>query len=348
MLLSHACSFSLALIEKMSPAGLTVGVMDDRDGRPVRMTVTAEDIGGNYENEVFLKPRVPNDQMQKMSMGIRLSEARKISDETLWNQFVDVPIPTDEADRIALEDAMRAPELRPNVILKNLVDQVGYQEALTFLINTPFMPPPKPGMVWFQAKPGGKVVEVSQEQLQMVSSMGPSGGPPPGPGGPMMPMGPGGPPQLMPPGPPPMGPPMPPPMGGPMGPPPGPPMLQGPPPGQPMGPPPPQIPPELMAMIEAGQVPPPVVDALLNGSISADELMAAMAQAGLLPPGMGMGPMQPGAITGPMGAGPTPVMQGQLEPEMLGLGPEPNPLMFAAATGQRLPRNEELAAIGGL
>lgn len=355
MLCAHTNSFILALTEVFAgEEGLTVSVMDSRDRKGISITLKASDIEGHWENEVRLTPKVPNDEMQKITMGLRLSDAHKISTETLWNSFLPVQIPTDEQERIDLELALTAPELKPNLVLKALVESKGLEEALTYLFNTPLMPPPPPGKHWIQEKPGGKVTAIEANLAQsagLPNVVGAPGGPgpmggPPGGGGPggmapppgaMAPMG--GPGAGMPPG----GamPPMPP--GGPM------PMPPG--AGQ-AGPQPPQLPPIIMQMIQAGAIPPPIVEGLMNGSIPVGMLMQLLEQQGILPPqgpqtGTG-GPqsLQPPGISMPMGGGMPPEMQGQLNPEDVGLPPAGNPLPFAAMTGQTLPRNEQLAAIG--
>lgn len=349
MLVSHVNAFSLALIEKMAgPEGITIGVFDARDRQGIQLRLTPQDIDGNYENEVTLAPKVPDDEMGKMTMGLRLSEARKISDETLWSNFMSIPIPTDERKRIDLENAMMAEEIRPNVVLKALVEAQGLDKALTYLVNTPLMPPPPPGKAWLQEKPGGKVALVDQGMM-------PGAGMPPGGAG----MPPGMPPGMMPPGMSPQGGPGMMPPGGPMG---GPGMM---PPGMqpsmgPMGPGgqppmggPQQLPPEVLMLLQSGELPPPIVDGVLSGQIPVEALMQVMAQVGLMPPGQSGGAapgdtsLQPPALPMPMGGGVPPAMQGQLEPEMLGLPPVGAPLEFAALTGQRLPRNEELAYLGG-
>jgi hypothetical protein len=142
-------------------------------------------------------------------------------------------------------------------------------------------------------------------------------GPPPGPGGPMPPQG---------------------------GPPPGPPPPQGPPgpmppPGMPPGMPPPGMPPELMAQMMAqqggmppgmGGPPPGMPPEMMGGG----------------PPGMPPG-QPPAMLVPPQGGGIPPEMQGQLTPESLGLGSTPNPLQFAALTGQEIPPADELKILAG-
>lgn len=59
------------------------------------------------------------------------------------------------------------------------------------------------------------------------------------------------------------------------------------------------------------------------------------------PADMGMGPQPDAAMAGPMnGGGIPPVMQGQLEPEMLGLPPGVDPLVFQQLVQQGIPEGE--------
>lgn len=67
------------------------------------------------------------------------------------------------------------------------------------------------------------------------------------------------------------------------------------------------------------------------------------------PMDMGLGPIQPEGIQGPLGGNlGAPAMMGMLEPEMLGLPPQGAALPFAEMTGQPLPPSEELELLGGL
>jgi len=59
-------------------------------------------------------------------------------------------------------------------------------------------------------------------------------------------------------------------------------------------------------------------------------------------------PMQPPAVTPPMGGGIPPIMQGQIEPEQLGLPPDADPALFAQIMGRPLPQNEQLNLLAGL
>jgi hypothetical protein len=71
----------------------------------------------------------------------------------------------------------------------------------------------------------------------------------------------------------------------------------------------------------------------------------------MMPPGMpGLPPMplQPPAIPMPMGGGIPPAMQGQLEPENLGLPPAGDPALFAQLMGNPLPDSEQLNLLAGL
>ena len=67
--------------------------------------------------------------------------------------------------------------------------------------------------------------------------------------------------------------------------------------------------------------------------------------------GMGSPPIPPGQspamLVTPQGGGIPPEMQGQLTPEVLGMGSTPNPLAFAELTGQEIPPADELKMLAG-
>jgi hypothetical protein len=67
------------------------------------------------------------------------------------------------------------------------------------------------------------------------------------------------------------------------------------------------------------------------------------------PPPPGMPPGQAGAaLTGPMGGGIPPEMQGQMTPELMGMPANMDPIMFAQMMGQPMPPGEELNRLQGL
>jgi hypothetical protein len=70
------------------------------------------------------------------------------------------------------------------------------------------------------------------------------------------------------------------------------------------------------------------------------------------PPGAPMGPpppiQPPATMTGPMGGGIPPELQGQLQGEDIGLPTDANPLLFGEMMGAPLPPGDELSALGGL
>lgn len=112
--------------------------------------------------------------------------------------------------------------------------------------------------------------------------------------------------------------------------------------------------------------PPPGMHLMPDGTMMPD---AAMMQPGMLPPGQspisnlpgmppGMmppqnpntpppqGPIQPPGLM--MDTGVPPEMQGQLTPEMMGLGPDVDPILWAQIMGQPLPPGEELDQLSGM
>ena len=244
MTLATANGMALALVEEFGgKEGVTLWGMSETEKAPYRLTLTKKDIKGNYENEVVLTPQIPQDQIQKQTIGIRLNESGAISQQTNRDSFVGVPLPQDEESRIILDEALHSDELRPwrlRTAVQNFFkdkDEDGNAEWQKVLVNSPLMPPPPEGYHWM---PDGTLMKGEEMGGEMgmgqpPQGMGPPPGQPPGPGM-MPPSGPGGPP---PGGPPPGGPP--PGMEGPP---------SGPPPQEMMGP-----PPEMMA--DSGMAPPP-------------------------------------------------------------------------------------------
>lgn len=68
---------------------------------------------------------------------------------------------------------------------------------------------------------------------------------------------------------------------------------------------------------------------------------------GMPPGGPGPGIQPPAMMSGPMGGGVPPAMQGQMSPENLGMMHHENPALVASAMGQPLPPNQELQALIG-
>lgn len=215
------------------PNGVDVWAMSEKTSQPQRTTLYKEDLDdGYYENQVILKPQLPEDDMQRLALGIQLVNAGLISARTFRDSWLSMPLPDDEENRIHLEQALKTPELAPKAAIAAI-------------------------RAWYSP-------EVSEETIrgtpleQFAKPPEPAGGPPPGampPGGAQPPPGP-------PPGPPgPVGSPIPGQMAGPPPPGPGGPLTQGgqpmQPPAGPMGPMGGGIPPELQ-----GQITPEMLDML--------------------------------------------------------------------------------------
>lgn len=271
--------------------GCSVWGYDERNRQLYSLDLTKEDIGGYYANHVKLRPQLPQDDMQRQVMGKQLVDSGYISEETYRDEWLPIPSPTDERDRVWAEQALKTPEMARNMQLIKLIEM--YPESYEdMIIGTPFEELANQIAQRKQQRAEEERQRKEQETLvQQQREMLPAGlspelmqGPPPG----MMP----------PPGPPPMA------GGPPMQGPPGPPM-QGPP-----GPPPP------------GMMPP-----------------------GGPPPGP---PMQPPGLSGPLGGGIPPEMQGQITPEMLGMLRDQNPLLFQQLMqGGNIPPAELNKLLGG-
>ena len=237
----------MALVETFDDDGEGVELWgkDAKDNKLYKLCMYGKDIGGYYENMVTLSPNLPQDDMQRVTMGLRLAESGRLSDQTFWDKWVNVPMPNDEADRIWAQKAMQSEELSRNMMLVKLMEiypdswdriikGTPFEQIAQTIAGPPPPPPPPPGM------------------------MGPDGMPMPGMP-PTEPMPPGGTPPIE--GMPPMGPP------GMMGP---PPPIQPPAMAMPMGG---GIPPAMQGQLEAENLGlPPDMDPVLFAQLMGNPL----------------------------------------------------------------------------
>lgn len=181
--ISHVNRIILAMIEEMADEkGVSIYTMDNRDNERRALTLKPDMIGGMYENEVTITPNLPSDDQARVTLGLRLAQEKKISDQTLRDAFLDIKVPTNEQERITFEEAMQSDEIR-NYRIRKAVENYFGTEAYSILINTPFMPPAPPGTEWYQDKADGPV-KLRDAQAQQQPQAPPDMGMPPAPEGP--------------------------------------------------------------------------------------------------------------------------------------------------------------------
>lgn len=206
MTLSYVNSFVLALIAEFADGDVVIGGYDDQNGDKVRLTLDKEMASGNYDIEVKIKPNLPSDDQALVTLGLRVNEAKKISDQTFRDKFLDIEVPSDEAKRIALEEFMQSDEMRPWRLRTAAEQYYGEEAAMTMMMGTDLMPPAPEGYHWMQDEYGSTPYLMADNDPAMgpppapegPPGMPPPGMPPPGMGPPGM--GPGGPPPIQPPG----------------------------------------------------------------------------------------------------------------------------------------------------
>jgi hypothetical protein len=173
--------------------GVSMWGHGEREAGQFTVTLLPEEIDGYYENRVTISPRVPTDELQKTTLGIRLAEGGHISDQTLRKKYIGEVLPDDEQQRIVLEQAMKSETLAPAVQRRTLEKYFGPNWREELGLDQPM---PQPGV-----PPGMQMTE--EGQLVPMPSAAPmmngiAGAPPPGmaPEPPTMPLPPemGGPP----------------------------------------------------------------------------------------------------------------------------------------------------------
>jgi hypothetical protein len=199
MSLAHVHSLVLCLVEKKGgKEGVDIYGVNERDNEKYKLNLNKEMINGAYENEVRISPAIPQDDANRVVMGKQLADSKYISAQTLRDKFLGVPVPTDEARRIALEEAMQSDEMR-NYRLRRALEDYFEEDMPTVAWDTPFMPLPPPGMEWTMGPQNKPILRPTPPTpppgpMPMDPSMAPpTGGPPPlsgGGGASMMPPGP--------------------------------------------------------------------------------------------------------------------------------------------------------------
>lgn len=166
----------LALIEAFDDTGDGVEIWgkEERNQKLYKLCLYGKDLGGYYENLVKLSPNLPQDDIQRATFGLRMAESGRMSNQTFWDKWINIPMPIDEQDRIWAEQLMSSEELGPNLRLAKLMER--YPQTWKNLIK-------------------GTPLEQLAQKL-----FGPPGGPPPPMGPPLPPPGAGLPPPMGPPG----------------------------------------------------------------------------------------------------------------------------------------------------
>lgn len=335
--LEHVNELVLGLVEEYATEkeGVKVWGRGGNDGKLYHETLKPSDIQGQWHSLVSLSPQITTDDAQKQTLGLRMVEKGIISKRTFRDRIMSMNFPADEQERIELEKALDSPQMQPKVLLRAV--QSYFPDTWSEVI---------------QGTPFEQVVAMENQPPGMQPGMGgaPGQGGMPGMGG--APGQGGMPPGMMQQGPPPGA------MQGPPGaPPPG--MQQGPPPGmQPQGP--PQAGPQ--AMPEGMPPPEMLIQMLMTGNmppgVTADMLIQMLLQMGMPPEllqqllsqlqGQGQAIQSPGMA----GPGVPPQAQGQLTPELLGMGvgqgAEAAPGMYNEMVGTPLGEDEELDAMARL
>lgn len=103
----------LAMIEEMDDddEGVELFGKDESTNKPYHLCLYKKDIDGQYENQVTLVPNVPQDDMQRITLGLQLAAAKIVSKDHIRKKYLSIDAPTDEQDFIDFETALESPEL---------------------------------------------------------------------------------------------------------------------------------------------------------------------------------------------------------------------------------------------
>jgi hypothetical protein len=119
--LEYANQLILSQVEtNAGKEGVEIWGWSKGDGAIYRETLTPKDIQGYYENMVRLTPEMPTDDVQKLTLGLRLVEEQIISRQTFRSNWLNMPMPADEDIRVNLEQALMSEPMAPKTYLRVL------------------------------------------------------------------------------------------------------------------------------------------------------------------------------------------------------------------------------------
>ena len=184
---------ALGLVEAYAGAkGVAVWGWNEGTEGIVNVKLTPSDIDGYYENYVRITPSLPQDDLQKQGIGLQQISAGILSRRTYRQKFLNFAVPSDEEERILIEEAMTADQVKKLGLEQALRDYFG-PDASQYLdaLNGggpqagPGAGPMSPGGP--MSGPGPMGGPMTGPGPEMAGPGGPMSGPPPpmaGPGGP--------------------------------------------------------------------------------------------------------------------------------------------------------------------
>lgn len=118
MSLEYANQIMLSLVEEFGGAtGVDVWGKSEATGKTYRTSINKDDIDGVYDNKVTLEPLVPQDTMQKETLGLRKVEVGIMSRQTYRDKIESTILPPDEQLRVDYEQTMNLPDMMPKKAL---------------------------------------------------------------------------------------------------------------------------------------------------------------------------------------------------------------------------------------
>jgi hypothetical protein len=110
--LQYANRLALGFVQNLGGSkGVTIYGRDDASNEMYELSLNATQVEDFYENFVTLAPSIPQDSVQRTTLGIQLHKEGAISLETMRNKFIDIELPTDEQHRIDIEKALAHPAM---------------------------------------------------------------------------------------------------------------------------------------------------------------------------------------------------------------------------------------------
>lgn len=126
----YANELILSQVEHMAGEdGIEVWGSSEMSDRSRPHILTKRDIKGVYNTEVSLIPEIPTDETGRINIWLQMVRDGIVSKQTMRDRALNVPLPRDEENRIAVEQAMMSQDLQPKTHIRALQS---YLDKTTF------------------------------------------------------------------------------------------------------------------------------------------------------------------------------------------------------------------------
>jgi hypothetical protein len=165
------------IIDRIAPEeGVTIYGRASKEGRGKPLTLRKKDIKGNYANRVILVPEQPMDDNARIMAWLQVRGAGLIDDDFFRDHVLNTPMPRDIAINVALDEAMKSPEMAAKKHLASIKAKFPHDVAMKMISGTPLQQVHEAEEAWQEQYDQQKEAEkearrAEKEQIAMEEQM---------------------------------------------------------------------------------------------------------------------------------------------------------------------------------